>query len=81
MSESIKTKAQDTQEFFTELLVSIGRAELMVDKGLLEEPNLTNVPDALNDIDAIISANFGKTEGSVLGQLADLKEILDDGVA
>lgn len=81
MSEAIKTKTIAVQNLFTELQVVVGQGEYALSKNIIEEPALSATADALNDIEALIVANFSKTEGSLLGFLEDKMQIIRDGVS
>lgn len=76
----IKEHLDTASQFFGDLLISLGRAQVCLDKGIIEEPNLSVVNDAINDIDAIVTAHFGG-HGDLLTGLRDKKQLLDDGIA
>ena len=81
MSQAITTKAKNVQAFLTELLVSIGRAEVCLDKNILDDPQRSACEDAINDLEAVFTTVFNDAEGSVIAALKAQKLILDEGIA
>lgn len=76
-----ETTLQTTATFLTDLQVSIGRAKVLLDKGVLDTAQTDNVNTVLADIDALVEAELGKTAGSLLEQMQGLNQDLNDAIA
>jgi hypothetical protein len=76
---AIVDKVAQISNVLNRIPITIGRAEICLDKSVIQEPNLSIVNDKLNDIDALLDSLKGMIHGE--GGLGELMQAVEDALA